>query len=233
MFKYSFQISVANLRHAAFGSRAVCCVAFKAMLAARAVDPWAIVPKTFDFKSYTPQKSQRTSAGSTAAKSEEKAVQNLLAERVKEALPGRIYLSAYSCNFGSRLSGMRCGPALVEFTEIFRHNFLRASLPRLVLPCNGNGTLPFVAPDGLLPNPAGLCVSAIRILGEEFSQMETSKLTPAQLDLLQCYNEGLEVEWYPTDSFMGWVILQEASMQQSERRTQACFLEFTGSAVSQ
>ena len=187
------------------------------LLAARSIDPWSIVPQDFDFGQYQPQKAQRTQPGPALPK-EEQSVKNLLQDKAKVELPQRLYLTAYSCKFGTRLSGMRHGPALQEYVSLFRDRFNRASLPRITLPCDGSR--PFVCPDRLLPCPHGLVIPALRLLGEEFAQVKPEDLTEVQKEILSIWKEGLPVEWYVTTSYINYVIYQESASMQADRKTQ-------------
>ena len=186
-------------------------MASQSLLEARCLDPWCVTPKAFPWSAYKGGKKRRVNQ-------EEQAVANLTAE---EKLPKVVHCSALSCSYGTRLSGMREGAAVAEFVDVFRTQFNKAALPRFYLACNMEQTQPFVAPDGLLPCPAGLVVTAIRILGEEFKSLDAAALSPAQKDLLCIFETGLDVEWWPTESFIQYVIFQEGAAQQSERRTQA------------
>jgi hypothetical protein len=97
---------------------------------------------------------------------------------------------------------MRQGPVAQEFVSLFRNDFNVAAMPRFLLPCNMSQTQPFVAPDGFLPCPCGLVVTAIRIVGEELKTLDAATLSPAQKDLLDVFENGIRVEWRPTDSFI-------------------------------
>lgn len=92
-------------------------------------------------------------------------------------------------------------------------------MPKIILPMRDG--VPFVAAqDGCLPNPAWAVIGAIRHLGQQWESQETTEiLAPQKMELMDIYENGVQVEWLEFGSSLEWVTYMESATTKMARRT--------------
>lgn len=61
-----------------------------------------------------------------------------------------------------------------------------------------------------MPNPAWASLHAIKALAQELQQVPSEERTPAHMDVLAIFNNGVDVEWVEFKTFMCLVRKQKA-----------------------
>ena len=171
------------------------------LLAVCPFDAEACKPMEFDFRAHLADRKEKESGKDKK-------------DKPLKRLPHRLLLSAFSSSVGHRPTGLQTAQAKM-FVERFPSEFREMSMQKVVLPCNMDGSLPFVAPGGALPCPALSTFNALRYLQNHPEAM--AKAEPrAKAQMERIWTKGVQVEWFECESFLQWQLhVETASVQAS------------------
>ena len=174
----------------------------KDLLAVCPFDITECVPQEFDFRAHMAEKADK---GPKAAAKEGQLVKRL---------PHRLKLSAFSKSVGHRPTGLQVAQVRL-FIDRFPTEFREMSMQKIVVPCNMDGTMPFVALGGGLPSPALSTMNALRYLeGKPSLLADAEPRAKAQME--KVFTRGVQIEWLECESFLQWQLhVETASVQQS------------------
>ena len=95
------------------------------------------------------------------------------------------------------------------FVERFPTEFSEMSMQKVVLPCNMDRSLRFVAHDGCLPCPALSTFTALRYLqGHPEAMANADDRAKSQMEKI--FTRGVQVEWIESESFLQWQLYVES-----------------------
>ena len=161
--------------------------ALRSLLAICPFDPGTCTPKEFDFSRHNVH---RPTKG-------------------PQKLPHRLLLSAFSTTVGHRPTGLQTAQAKM-FVERFPTEFREISMQKVVLPCNMDRSLPFVAHDGCLPCPALSTFTALKYLQRHPKAMANAD-DRAKSQMEKIFTRGVQLEWIESESFLQWQWYVESS----------------------
>ena len=170
-------------------------------LLASCPDPEKCKPREFDFRQHMVDKEKQSAKESSRPAAGPK------------RLPHRLLLSAFSSKVGHRPTGLQAAQAKM-FVERFPSELREMSMQKVVLPCNMDSSLPFVAPDGSLPCPALSTINALRYLQGNPQAMAKAEPT-AKAQMEKIFMRGVQVEWLECESFLQWQLHVETSSVQA------------------
>ena len=190
------------------------------LLRACPFDPNDIKPELFDFAPHMVDKKEKAKdkedKKEKAQDKEDKKGESTPSsegQQARQRLPHRLKLTAFSRSVGHRPMGLQVAQVRL-FTQRFPTDFREMSMQKMVLPCNVEGTLPFVAKDGL-PCPALSTVNALRWLEQKRDQLKEKGDVRAIQQIERIFNRGIQVEWIECESFLQWQLYVETSSVQA------------------
>ena len=185
------------------------------LLKACPFDPNDIKPELFDFAPHMVDKKEKAKDKVDKADKEDKKGESAPSTegQARQRLPHRLRLTAFSRSVGHRPMGLQVAQVRL-FTQRFPTDFREMSMQKMVLPCNVEGTLPFVAKDGL-PCPALSTVNALRWLEQKRDQLKEKGDFRAIQQIERIFNRGVQVEWIECESFLQWQLYVETSSVQA------------------
>lgn len=176
-------------------------------------DPNSIKPIPFDFTPHMVDKKETKEKAKDKDKDKDESRPSPEGQARQQRLPHRLKLSAFSKSVGHRPMGLQVAQVRL-FTQRFPTDFREMSMQKMVLPCNQDGTLPFVAQDGL-PCPALSTVNALRWLEQKRNYLKEKGEARAIQQIEKVFNKGIQVEWIECESFLQWQLHVETSSAQA------------------
>ena len=76
-------------------------------------------------------------------------------------------------------------------------------MQKVILPCNADGTLPFVTVEGMLPCPALSTMNALRYLEQKPEALSHGQ-PRAIARIERIFQKGAQVEWLECETFLQW-----------------------------
>ena len=187
-------------------------------------DPEKCTPKEFDFRVHVPGRHMdkpekpKKAESKKRGKPDEEEEGDPRPAAGPQKLPHRLLLSAFSKTVGHRPTGLQPAQAKM-FVERFPSEFREMSMQKVVLPCNMDNSLPFVAPDGCLPCPALSTFNALKYLqGNPKAMANADDKAKSQMEKI--FTRGVQVEWIESQSFLQWQLHVESSSVQAQVQVQ-------------